>query len=46
MTCPRCRTPMVEEKRSFHKKRKWLCPTCGKVRMQQQRPLERKAIPK
>jgi len=25
---------MVEEKRSFHKKRKWVCPGCGKVIMQ------------
>jgi len=34
---------MVEEKRSFHKHRKWLCPACGKVRMQDLRP--KKAIP-
>jgi rubrerythrin len=25
---------MREEKRSFHKKRKWICPVCGTVRMQ------------
>jgi hypothetical protein len=25
---------MREEKRSFHKKRKWICPRCGKARMQ------------
>jgi transposase len=35
MICPRCRTPMKEEKRSYHKQRKWVCPKCGKVRMQQ-----------
>ncbi|MEO0113896.1 MAG: hypothetical protein ABIK93_00275 [candidate division WOR-3 bacterium] len=34
MYCPRCKTKMVEQKRSFHKKRKWVCPKCGKVRMQ------------
>jgi transposase len=37
MICSRCKTPMKEEKRSFHKKRKWVCPRCGKVRMQQQK---------
>ncbi len=25
---------MKEEPRSFHKKRKWICPKCGKARMQ------------
>ncbi len=25
---------MVEIKRSFHKKRKWVCPKCGAVRFQ------------
>jgi hypothetical protein len=25
---------MREEKRSFHKQRKWVCPKCGKARMQ------------
>lgn len=34
MICPKCRRAMREEKRSFHKKRKWKCPHCGKVRMQ------------
>jgi hypothetical protein len=29
---------MVEQKRSHHKKRKWVCPKCGKARMQQERP--------
>lgn len=32
--CPRCRNKMEEERRSFHKKRKWICPVCGCVRMQ------------
>ena len=35
MRCPRCRSPMKEEKRTFHKQRKWVCPRCGRVRMQQ-----------
>jgi transposase-like protein len=35
LICPRCRIPMREEKRSYHKQRKWICPACGKVRMQQ-----------
>lgn len=25
---------MREERRSFHKKRKWICPKCGRARMQ------------
>jgi Zn finger protein HypA/HybF involved in hydrogenase expression len=34
MYCKRCRVKMREEKRSFHKKRKWICPKCGRARMQ------------
>jgi len=26
---------MKEQKRSFHKRRKWVCPRCGKVRFQE-----------
>ena len=28
---------MKEEKRTFHKQRKWICPHCGKVSFQGQR---------
>jgi len=34
MHCPRCKVKMREEKRSFHKKRKWVCPRCGRAKMQ------------
>ena len=34
MHCKTCRVKMREEKRTFHKKRKWICPVCGKARMQ------------
>ena len=34
MKCPRCKTPMKELKRSYHKQRKWVCPRCGKSRFQ------------
>ena len=34
MHCKTCRVKMREEKRTFHKKRKWICPICGKARMQ------------
>ncbi|NLI97346.1 hypothetical protein GX441_01655 [bacterium] len=34
MLCPRCKVGMREERRSFHKKRKWICPKCGRTRMQ------------
>lgn len=39
MMCPRCKKPMREKKRIFHKRRKWVCPRCGKVVMQ--RPKKR-----
>ncbi len=35
MTCPKCKSPMKELKRTFHKQRKWVCPKCGCVRFQQ-----------
>lgn len=28
---------MEEQKRSFHKHRKWICPVCGRARMQEQK---------
>jgi len=37
MICPRCKNAMREQKRSFHKQRKWVCPHCGRVRMQSTR---------
>jgi hypothetical protein len=38
VTCRKCRVPMKEVKSHiFHKQRKWKCPKCAKVRMQQQR---------
>ena len=38
MYCDRCKTKMREMRRSHHKQRKWVCPKCGRVRMQKQRP--------
>lgn len=38
MICPRCKTKMTEQKRTFHKQRKWICPKCGRVRFQQPKP--------
>ncbi|UCD63828.1 MAG: hypothetical protein JSW34_14005 [Candidatus Zixiibacteriota bacterium] len=29
---------MKEQKRTFHKQRKWVCPKCGRVRFQQIKP--------
>jgi Zn finger protein HypA/HybF involved in hydrogenase expression len=38
MTCKTCRIPMKELKgHIYHKKRKWKCPKCRRVRMQQPR---------
>lgn len=34
MTCSRCRKAMREERRSHHKKRKWVCKHCGHVTYQ------------
>jgi hypothetical protein len=35
MTCKTCKVRMKELKgHIYHKKRKWRCPTCDKVRMQ------------
>ncbi len=35
MICPRCKTSMKELKRTYHKRRKWVCPKCGFVRFQE-----------
>lgn len=32
MYCPRCNNKMKETKGTHHKKKKWLCPNCGKIR--------------
>jgi hypothetical protein len=37
MTCKKCRVQMKELKgHIYHKKRKWKCPRCNRVRMQEQ----------
>jgi DNA-directed RNA polymerase subunit RPC12/RpoP len=38
MFCSRCKVKMIEQKRSYHKQRKWVCPQCGAARMQAQKP--------
>lgn len=35
---------MKEQKRSFHKKRKWACPKCGKIRMQNHKIIKKGLI--
>jgi len=35
MICSKCKTAMKEERRSFHKRRKWVCPKCGAVKFQE-----------
>lgn len=42
MHCRKCRLKMREEKRSFHKRRKWVCPRCGVARMQSVKLARRK----
>ncbi|MCD6310188.1 MAG: hypothetical protein J7M18_05700 [Candidatus Eremiobacteraeota bacterium] len=34
MVCSRCKIKMKEVKHLAHGKRKWICPECGKVKMQ------------
>jgi ribosomal protein L37AE/L43A len=34
MMCRKCKKPMKEVKRVFHKQRKWVCQKCGAVRFQ------------
>jgi uncharacterized Zn finger protein (UPF0148 family) len=34
MHCQRCGTSMRESPMVHHKKRKWICPKCGRARMQ------------
>ncbi len=40
MMCKFCKVKMKEEKRSFHKKRKWICPVCHRAKMQTAKPKE------
>jgi hypothetical protein len=35
MYCRKCKAKMVEKKRVYHKKRKWVCPRCGASRFQE-----------
>lgn len=41
MFCRRCKVKMKEQRRSFHKKRKWICPLCKRARMQTPKPDKR-----
>jgi hypothetical protein len=34
MTCKVCRIKMVVQRHICHKQRKWVCPSCKRVRMQ------------
>lgn len=45
MNCKRCKVKMREERRSFHKNRKWICPKCGRARMQTAKPKTGKGRP-
>lgn len=35
MMCKKCKIQMKEMKRSYHKRRKWVCPKCSAVRFQE-----------
>ncbi|MCC6157494.1 MAG: hypothetical protein IT350_05525 [Deltaproteobacteria bacterium] len=46
MHCRKCRIKMKEERRVFHGKRKWICPACGRARMQMvEKPDRKKPAP-
>lgn len=34
MICKKCKVKMEEKRRSYHKQRKWVCPRCGRARME------------
>jgi len=39
VTCKHCAVPMKELKgHIYHKKRKWRCPKCNRIKMQAQKP--------
>jgi Zn finger protein HypA/HybF involved in hydrogenase expression len=39
VTCKNCKVAMTELKgHIYHKKRKWRCPKCKRVRMQEHKP--------
>ena len=42
MVCPKCKVQMKEQRGIHHKKRKWICRKCGKVRMQRPKPIDRR----
>ena len=42
MKCSRCKSAMKEMKRSFHKRRKWVCPKCGRIRFQEMKQRTKK----
>lgn len=37
MHCKRCRVKMRLSPTVHHKKRKWICPNCGRARMEETR---------
>jgi len=41
--CKKCGSAMRESPRSHHKKRKWICPKCGRARMQRTDKVKDKA---
>ena len=38
MTCGRCKVKMKILRRTFHKQRKWVCPKCGRAKMEKALP--------
>ena len=41
MHCTRCKVKMRESPRSHHKKRKWICPRCGRAKLENPGPKKR-----
>jgi transposase-like protein len=46
MNCKRCKVKMAETRGTHHKQKKWVCPVCGRARMEavarKRRPRERR----
>ena len=41
MICARCKVKMRESPRSHHKRRKWICPQCGRAKLENRKPKAR-----
>jgi predicted RNA-binding Zn-ribbon protein involved in translation (DUF1610 family) len=41
MVCQRCKVEMKILRRTYHKQRKWVCPKCGRAKLERTVPVRR-----